>query len=200
MNRLRAGSVRAQSRIATVPMTFTSMMRAGSSASGSRLASAAVPRDIGVTVAPWTTCVMVWRARASRQASGRVTSATTTSSRSATGEKKRRAAASIGAESITTSRDDGWTASQWRPSTLMTNPVPPVTSKLMLVGKLNEQPNQGARCDREVLELHALLRIMAAMVVAHEDHRARNADLGEHRGIVTGAACHFEGLIEYAHQ
>jgi hypothetical protein len=35
-----------------VPITLTSMMRAGFSASGSRFASAAVPRDSGVTVAP----------------------------------------------------------------------------------------------------------------------------------------------------
>ena len=60
---------------------------AGSSASGSRFASAAVPRDRGVTVAPWTMCVMSLPASASRQVSGRVTSATTTLSRSATGAK-----------------------------------------------------------------------------------------------------------------
>ena len=52
MNRLKFGSVRAQSSIATVPMTLTSMIRPGFSASGSRFASAAVPRDMGVIVAP----------------------------------------------------------------------------------------------------------------------------------------------------
>jgi hypothetical protein len=52
MNLSSLGSVRAQSSTATVPMTLTSMIRPGLSASGSRFASAAVPRDSGVTVAP----------------------------------------------------------------------------------------------------------------------------------------------------
>ena len=87
MNRLNPGIARAQSSTATVPMTLTSMMRPGFSASGSRFASDRVPRDSGVTVAPWTTWVMPLPASAGRQASGRVTSATTTSSRSATEAK-----------------------------------------------------------------------------------------------------------------
>ena len=57
MKRFRFGRVRAQSSTATVPMTFTSTIRPGLSASGSRLASSAVPRERGVTVAPWTMCV-----------------------------------------------------------------------------------------------------------------------------------------------
>jgi len=51
-------------------MTLTSMMRPGFSASGSRFDSAAVPRDNGVIVAPWTIWVMSPPARAACQAAG----------------------------------------------------------------------------------------------------------------------------------
>ena len=87
MNLLRFGRVRAQSSIATVPMTLTSMIRPGFSASGSRLASVAVPRDRGVTVAPWTMCVTAWPASAARQVPGCVTSPSTTDRRFLNGAK-----------------------------------------------------------------------------------------------------------------
>ena len=63
------------------------MISAGRSASGSRAASAALPREIGVMVAPWTTWRMSCRSRASRQSAGCVMSAVTIVSRSATGAK-----------------------------------------------------------------------------------------------------------------
>lgn len=62
-------------------------MRAGLSASGSRRASATVPRDTGVTVAPCTIAVTPAPSSAAAQSAGRRTSAVTIVRRSATGAK-----------------------------------------------------------------------------------------------------------------
>src|SRR5213080_2367437 len=67
-------------------------------------------------------------------------------------------------------------------------------------GKVCEQLQQRPRSDREVRERHGLVRIVTAVLVANKNHGAGDADLREDGRIVTGAAGHFEGAIEQAHQ
>src|ERR1700748_2416569 len=69
-------------------------------------------------------------AKAEHQVSGLVTSAVTTERRSAAGAKYREAAVSNAAESNTTTRAPGSLSNQCRANTLMTKPVPPVTSNV----------------------------------------------------------------------
>src|SRR5579862_2293376 len=94
----------------------------------------------------------------------------------------------------------GCAASHSRPSTLITNPVAPVTSRCMLKREIQDQALQGARADREIRQLHAFVGIVAAMIVAYEYHAARDADLRERGRVVACTARNFERPLELAHE
>ena len=58
-------------------------------------------------------------------------------------------------------------------------------------GKFNSSPSRACVADAEIVQCHCFIRIVAAMIVAHEDHTRRNAHFCKYRGIVAGAARHF---------
>ena len=138
------------------------------------------------------------------QLSGWVTSATTTSRRCHRREVALRRRIERGGVQHHQARVRK-SSSQCRPSTLMTKPVAPVTSsvrggRFSDGGKSVSNTLRGPRRDPEVLERHRFIRIVAAVIVAHEDHAVGMPDLGKHRGVVTRAARHLEWLLQQSHE
>ena len=68
-----------------------------------------------------------------------------------------------------------------------------VSAVLMAVQpKPGDAAGEHAHGELEILHPHRLVGIVAAVLVAHEDHRGRDAGAGKGRGVVAGTARHLE--------